>query len=289
MNHKKDIKFVIYQVLYIFVICVFAIKGADLNLTKVVAKDKSIPPETRDSLIGVIDSLIALGIIPEITNNPVIDDGITSITEQGTGTTPVNPPLPPPEKVDTESEDPDNDEEEPIPVIQKVKLVQFRENTLRNLNNVDMSLKFDDGTTLIVPPKSSKTFVIKGQNSVTITAGNQTEVISIDKNDNPKINFKKIAGTKKVSELQRIIGFRVEILDDYPDQLEVSISGSVKYVQVAPMIYDVTLNYFTSRSSFEKFTENRDSPYRINFSVTVTDKVSGKPITQIGTFEFEDW
>ncbi|NOS84690.1 MAG: hypothetical protein HOP31_06075, partial [Ignavibacteria bacterium] len=39
MKKQKDVKFIIYQALYIFVVCVIAIKGANLDLTQVVEDD----------------------------------------------------------------------------------------------------------------------------------------------------------------------------------------------------------------------------------------------------------
>src|SRR5258706_4291392 len=37
-NKKRDVKFIIYQALYIFVVCIVAIKGANLDLTEVDEK-----------------------------------------------------------------------------------------------------------------------------------------------------------------------------------------------------------------------------------------------------------
>jgi hypothetical protein len=39
IRKERDSKFVIYQVLYIFVITVLALKGADLNLRRVVVTE----------------------------------------------------------------------------------------------------------------------------------------------------------------------------------------------------------------------------------------------------------
>jgi len=39
MKKNKDVKFIIYQSLYIFVVCVIAIKGANLDLVKVLEDD----------------------------------------------------------------------------------------------------------------------------------------------------------------------------------------------------------------------------------------------------------
>jgi len=59
---NRDSKFIIYQVLYIFVIAVLALKGADLNLHRVVLTDEVIDKSVRDSLVTLIDSLYAQGV-----------------------------------------------------------------------------------------------------------------------------------------------------------------------------------------------------------------------------------
>ena len=66
MKKARDVKFVIYQVLYIFVICVIALKGADINLEEVISKEKVVEKSYADSLKKYIDSLLALGLVPEI-------------------------------------------------------------------------------------------------------------------------------------------------------------------------------------------------------------------------------
>ena len=61
IKKERDAKFIIYQVLYIFVITVLALKGADLNLREVVSKDQTVNKSVRDSLVVLIDSLYAQG------------------------------------------------------------------------------------------------------------------------------------------------------------------------------------------------------------------------------------
>ncbi|MBK7160746.1 MAG: hypothetical protein IPH77_19935 [Ignavibacteria bacterium] len=63
---NRDVKFIIYQSLYIFVISVLALKGANLDLTEVVSKEKVVEKTYTDSLKIMIDSLLARGYIPEI-------------------------------------------------------------------------------------------------------------------------------------------------------------------------------------------------------------------------------
>ena len=62
INKNNDSKFIIYQVLYIFVITVLALKGAELDLSRVVSKENVVDISVRDSLNILIDSLYAQGI-----------------------------------------------------------------------------------------------------------------------------------------------------------------------------------------------------------------------------------
>jgi len=62
INKNRDSKFVIYQVLYIFVITVLALKGANLDLRRVALEENTVNKSVRDSLIAVLDSLYSLGI-----------------------------------------------------------------------------------------------------------------------------------------------------------------------------------------------------------------------------------
>src|SRR5436853_5540583 len=62
MKRKNDIKFIIYQSLYIFVVCVIAIKGANLDLTQVVEDDGKpkaiISPDSLLKLYEIIKKSI---------------------------------------------------------------------------------------------------------------------------------------------------------------------------------------------------------------------------------------
>lgn len=66
MKGERDVKFVIYQVLYIFVVCVIALKGANLDLSEVIAKENVVKKQYADFLKAYIDSLLALGLVPKI-------------------------------------------------------------------------------------------------------------------------------------------------------------------------------------------------------------------------------
>ncbi len=59
VKKNRDSKFIIYQVLYIFVITVLALKGADLDLSRVVSKDQTVDKSVRDSLVLELQNLYA--------------------------------------------------------------------------------------------------------------------------------------------------------------------------------------------------------------------------------------
>ena len=65
-KNNRDVKFIIYQVLYIFVIVVLTMKGADINLEKVLTAEDAVKKTYADSLKKYIDSMLALGLVPKI-------------------------------------------------------------------------------------------------------------------------------------------------------------------------------------------------------------------------------
>ncbi len=89
IKKERDSKFIIYQVLYIFVITVLALKGADLDLNKVILSKEAVKKSVRDSLVAVIDSLYAKGINFDINikenmaeQNVALKEKLTSMKQE---------------------------------------------------------------------------------------------------------------------------------------------------------------------------------------------------------------
>src|SRR3972149_4000639 len=60
INKNNDSKFIIYQVLYIFVITVLALKGAELDLSRVVSKEKVENEVLKEKLTKMNKQLASL-------------------------------------------------------------------------------------------------------------------------------------------------------------------------------------------------------------------------------------
>jgi len=59
--------------------------------------------------------------------------------------------------------------------------------------------------------------------------------------------------------------------------------------QPGPNTYDIKLNFLQSKSQFDTYTENKDSPFAVSFTVSVTDKISKKNVSRQGNVQFSDW
>jgi hypothetical protein len=107
VGKNRDSKFIIYQVLYIFVITVLALKGADLDLSRVVAKDEFVEKSIRDSLVTVIDSLYAQGFNfdikisenPSAAENLQLKEKVASLSQTVQNLTQKIKEIPPEERV----------------------------------------------------------------------------------------------------------------------------------------------------------------------------------------------
>mgnify|MGYP001249994535 FL=1 len=304
MKKQKDVKFIIYQALYIFVVCVIAIKGANLDLTQVVEDDGKpkvfLSPDSLQKLYEIIKQSIIvdtnLYVIIKKEDLAKMDDKIKQLVVNPMNvqisSTPVNtfttnnPQIQQPEiKKEEEKKDPGEMQEIRIGNIQ---LTQYTNNTLNNPYDTPLEV---EGITSI-PPKSSKTFQTGGQSTVTIKVGNSTKTVELKPNEKPKINMQRVASMgedTRVTQLQSSTCYRVTISDDFPGQLDVKFNGPVTVKTVGAGVYDITMNAFGSRSAFDNFTDNKDSPYSVGFTVSVSDNIAGHKITGQNSFIFGEW
>lgn len=302
MKKKSDIKFIIYQSLYIFVVCVVAIKGANLDLVQVIADDGKpkvfLSPDSLQKLYEIIKKsvIVDTNIYALIKKEDLekMDEKIKQLVVnpmnvQLTSSTPmqIQPIQPKIEEIKKEEEKKDPGEMQEIR-IGNIKLTQYTTNTLNN--PYDTPLEVVGITT--IPPKSSKTFETGGQSSVVIKVGNTSKTVELSPNEKPKISISRIASMgedTRVTTLQSTTCFRVVISDDFPGQLDVKINGPVTFKNAGQNTYDVTMNAFGSKAAFDNFTEGKDSPYSVGFTVTVTDKIAGHKITGQNSFIFGEW
>lgn len=303
-KHNRDVKFIIYQVLYIFVIVVLTIKGADLNLQKVLTEEDAVKKTYADSLKKYIDSMLALGLVPKIEL-----DSLRNIADLKNFIAPVIPQMPvtgvliQPGNVQISQEDyarlKEKEKEEPKTEIQNnenivlptVPLVQFTKNSLKNNGASDLQVLGDGSLLATIPPGQSGTFQVMGQKTITYKQGGQSRNVNTKENAKPEVNIQQFkAGGEDASlrELQSIIGFRVTIKDDYP-QYKVTISGPVKFEDKGNGVYDIKLFYAGSKSEFEARTANMSAPFRASFNVTVKDEIAGHTVSRSGQYTFGDW
>lgn len=297
MRPKKDIKFIIYQSLYIFVICVIAIKGANIDLVEVDAKKMIDPGWTyvdttnkilidRNDLTKLIkfDSTKYLIVSKEDYNrNPEKYAGLQVInTHTGDYTQPLTGNLTI-EKTVTQ-EEPVKDKEI---VIGNIELYQYHSNPVPNQGNNPITIS---GTT--IPAHSTGKVTLGGESSVIVSAGDVKRTVNVKENRKPQVSFARISSMgedAKVTTLQRNVCYRITVSDDFVEQLDVKFSGGVTVKQVGPGIYDVTMNSFGSKAAFDNYTDSRTSPYSVGFTVTVSDRIAPHKVTGQNSFIFGEW
>lgn len=307
-KHNRDVKFIIYQVLYIFVIVVLTMKGADINLQKVMTEEEAVKKTYADSLKKYIDSMLALGLVPKIEldslrniadlknfippqispNMITLQTGQMVVSQtEFERLRQIQEQQKPEEKQDLEIKEMD------VTPLVAAPLVQYTTNTIQNRGNQTLEIYGDDGGMIAsIPAGSSKSFTMGGQKTVTYKQGGQSKSVATRENQKPKINLLPLkAGGPDASlrELQSVVGFRISIEDDFVGQLDVNITGPVKVETKGNGVYDLTLKYAASKDQFERMTENGSSPFRASFTVTVKDKVAPHSVSRQGQFTFGEW
>ncbi len=314
VQKNRDSKFIIYQVLYIFVITVLALKGADLDLNRVVLKDEVVDKSVRDSLMVMLDSLTALGIKFDVKveenaleENAALKEKLASLNTKMKEVTEKLKLQPPEEKPE---EKPEVKEQEILqsPISLKQTFIQYTWNKATNSGNVPTSLYDPNNMSkplVVIPPGQEKTFDLTNQTEVVARYGSQEDRIKVVPNRPPEVKIARVTTKMNnsdiyVQDLQRITVFTVTIVDERPEQLKVSwsgpisVSGPMKDTKGNP-VYNVSLKIASNENRFDEWLDKfgnlreADGRYKVNFFFTVVDERS-KDRVQVGdSFYFTDF
>jgi hypothetical protein len=308
INRNRDSKFVIYQVLYIFIITILALKGAELDLRRVALKEETVDVSVRDSLVAILDSLYSLGIDFSIQIDPKVlveneqmKDQLTSLNKRVQDLKKQVKEQPPEEIVEEQTK-------LQSPISLKQTFIQNTWNIATNNGSVNTTILDPDNRSnpiAEIPPGQQKKFDLQDQTEVIIKFGSQEETVKVLPNLPPEVNIERVttkmnASDIYVQELQRITAFTVTIVDERTDQLKVTYSGpiSVNGPQTnskGDLVYNVTLRLAANEKQYDDWIDRNgdlqeaDGRYKANFFFTVVDERT-KDRVQVGdSFFFTDY
>ena len=308
INRNRDSKFVIYQVLYIFIITVLALKGAEIDLRRVILEDKTVNVIVKDSLVTILDSLYSLGIDFSIQIDPnvikeneVLKQKLASLSKR---VKELN-------KIPTEEEPEEIVEEltkQQSPISLKKTFIQNTWNIAANRGNIPTMIYDPNNPSspiVTIPPGEERKFDLTDQTEVIIKFGSQEEKIKVVPNKPPEVNIERVTTKMSssdiyVKELQRITAFTVTIVDERPDQLKItylgpiSVNGPQKNSK-GNLVYNVSLRIASTVSQFDDWVDRHgdlqeaDGRYKANFFFIAVDEKT-KDRVQIGdSFYFTDF
>lgn len=312
INKNNDSKFIIYQVLYIFVITVLALKGAELDLSRVVSRENVVDVSVRDSLKILIDSLYAQGLkfdikVDEKVENEALKQKLAQMNKQLTSLTTKLNEMPPEVQAEKEPEIKENTKmQSPFSVSQA--FIQYTWNEVKNNSDVPTQI-FDVKNTasplVTIQPGEKRKFDLNDQTELIVRFGTQEERVKVSPNRIPEVKIERVttrmnSGEIYVKELQRVTAFTVTIIDERPEQLKVTHSGPISVTGPfkdarGNLVYNVSLNIAPNENRFEEWLDRNsslreaDGRYKANFFFTVLDERS-KDKVQVGdSFFFTDY
>ena len=312
VRKERDSKFVIYQVLYIFVITVLALKGADLDLRRVALEDETVKVSVRDSLMSVLDSLYALGIDFSIKIDPNVivenEEMKKQLAEMNRKLEAVKDYVPPPKEEKPKEEPKEEQTKLQLPISLKQTFIQYTWNTARNSGNVPTTLydpRDRSKPLAVIPPGKETKFDLTDQTEVIVAFGTQEEKVKVVPNKPPEIQIERVTTKMNaqdiyVQELQRITAFTVTIIDNRPEQLKVSYSGPISVTgpqkdSNSNMVYNVSLRIAATENQYDDWVDKNetlresDGRYKANFFFIVIDERT-KDRVQVGdSFFFTDF
>lgn len=313
VRRNRDAKFVIYQVLYIFVITVLALKGAEINLGEVVDKDDVVEKSVRDSLINVVDSLSLLGLkfnIEVDTNaaaeNLILKSKLSKLNTQMASLTNLVKEIPKSE-VENKKLILKVEKKLPSPFSTNQTFLKYASNVAKNKGDFPVTIvdPLTNNTLIKIPPKAEKVFELANQNEVILKYGSQEERIVVENNLPPEILIEKVT-TKMdksdiyVKELQRTTCFNVIVKDERLEQIKVTNSGAVSVTgprknNKGQLVYNVSLMLATNEDRFNDWVDRNDRSvdsdgrYKTNFFFTAYDTKSKQRIEVGESFYFTDF
>lgn len=311
IKKNRDSKFVIYQVLYIFVITVLAIKGANLDLGEVVAKDKVVKVSVRDSLMNVIDSLNALGLKFDLkvqqdysAENINLKKKIESLNQNVASLSQKVKQLPPPpeqkEKVKNEPK-PEIKEDNIVqsPLAESQSFIQNTWNIARNTSNITAQIVDPTSRSILasVNPGEEKKFDLTNQKEVIVKFGNREQKIQVMPKRPPEIKIEavssKMTGSEiYVQDLQKTTIYKVTVQDVRPDQLQIAYNGPISVSgpfkdNKGNLTYNVSLRIASNEQRFDEWMDKTkplrdgDGRYKVNFFFSAVDKRTKEKV-QVG-------
>jgi hypothetical protein len=304
VRRSRDAKFVIYQVLYIFVITVLALKGAEINLGEVVKKENVVSKSVRDSLINVVDSLSKLGLkfnieIDEnvISENKDLKEKLSQLNTQVASLSKKVKETPMPEPV--KEKEIKKEETVPSPFSKSLEFLQYTTNIAENKGDYIVSIvdPKNNSELVKVEPNSKKEFELTNQNEILIKYANQTDRVKVKNNLPPEVDIKKSTtkmdkGDIFVKDLQKTTCFTVEVRDEKIEQIKVTYSGPItvsgpQQDKKGNLVYNISLNLANTEEKFNSWADRNEQlidsegRYKANFFFTAFDTKS-KQKTEVG-------
>lgn len=312
-RRERDSKFVIYQVLYIFVITVLALKGADLDLRRVALEDETVQVSVRDSLVAVLDSLYSMGIDFSIRIDPNVlvenEEMRKQLADMNRKLDAVKDYVPPTKEKEKPKEEPKEEQiKMQLPISLKQTFIQHTWNIAKNSGTVPTTLydpRDRSKPIVVIPPGKEVKFDLTDQTEVIVAFGSQEERVKVIPNKPPELKIERVTTRMNsrsiyVQELQRITAFTVTIIDNRPEQLKVSYTGPISVTGPQTdangnMVYNVSLKLAANVNQFDDWTDKNDKlreadgRYKANFFFTVVDERTNDRVQVGDSFFFTDF
>ncbi|MCU7494448.1 MAG: hypothetical protein HF314_15795 [Ignavibacteria bacterium] len=309
VRKNRDSKFVIYQVLYIFVITVLAIKGAGLDLGEVISKKDAVKRSVRDSLLTIIDSLSIMGAKIDLrvehdmaSENVALKRKIESLSQNMASLSRrVNEEEPKLEDIPLNK--PREVPKDPMPITSPIaegqKFIQYTWNLAKNSGSVPVDIVDPNSGSLItrIAPGEQKKFDLTGQKQVLVRFSGREERLDVLPKRPPEIRIDNVSVKMNGSEvyaqdLQKTTVFKVSVNSQRPEDLNiaysgpVSVSGPVKDLK-GNLVYNVSLRLAPNEEKFDEWLDKTrplregDGRYKVNFFFVAVDKIT-KTRVQVG-------
>lgn len=177
-----------------------------------------------------------------------------------------------------------------------IDLVSYKPYKVTNNGTVPFVIK-TQSKTIEIASNSTQDVMITDEMIDFLYGSDKREVKPLE-NKAPSITVQSLfnmdAGEVHLEKLQKVTSYRVTIIDDFSSQLELNVTGPVKY-RIAKrteeeIVIDITLDAYKTYSAFESFADRMNTDdYKTYFRIDVKDMYAPHHIYGQGYFRFTEW
>jgi len=174
----------------------------------------------------------------------------------------------------------------------KTELTQYTNISVSNPYLENLEIYGDDVLIASLKTNEKKQITILDQKNLTFKRGENKVIKPLKIREYPQIivtPLREFGIDVSLRQLQDSVCFRVEIIDDFVQNLNINFEGPITSNKISQTIFEIKPDLLESEDQFKDFIKGKSAPYEVDFKILVQDKIAPHKIEEDIPFIFGKW